>query len=51
MFRVVVNGLLIGNRKFYGDAKALAVSALKNYVKFPVITIENSIGDVIEIVK
>lgn len=51
MFRVIVNGCLIGNRKFYGDAKALAVNALKSYTNKPIVTIENKIGYVVEIVK
>ena len=51
MFRVVVNGLLIGQRRIYGDAKELALEALRDYVKSPVITIESAIGEVIEIVK
>lgn len=51
MFRVVVNGLLIGSRKIFGDALDLALRAKDNYTKQPIITIEDQIGRVIEIVK
>ena len=51
MFRIVVNGLLIGSRKTFGGARDLALSAKKNYTKQPIVTIEDQIGSVIEIVK
>lgn len=51
MFRVLVNGLLIGQRRFFVDARILARSAKRHYVKNPVVTIEDRIGWVIEIVK
>lgn len=51
MFRVIVNGLLIGSRKEFGDARKLAVNAKNSYTKKPVVTIEDRIGFVIEIIK
>lgn len=51
MFRVVVNGLWIGSRKEFGDARRLAVNAKNSYTNNPVVTIEDRIGFVIEIVQ
>lgn len=51
MFRVIVNGFLIGSRKTFGGARDLASLAKNNYTKQPIITIEDQIGRVIEIVK
>ena len=51
MFRVVVNGLLIGSRKTFCGARDLATRAKNNYTKQPIVTIEDQIGRVIEIVK
>lgn len=51
MFRVLVNGLLIGQRRSFGDARILAKNAKHSYTNNPVVTIEDRIGFVIEIVK
>lgn len=51
MFRVVVNGFLIGSCKTFGGARDLATRAKNNYTKQPIVTIEDQIGRVIEIVK
>ena len=51
MFRIVVNGLLIGTRKEYGDARQLGINAKKTYTNDPIVTIEDKIGRVIEIIK
>lgn len=51
MFRVLVNGLLIGQRRVFGDARILAKNAKRIYTNNPVVTIEDRIGFVIEIVK
>ena len=51
MFRVVVNGLLIGSRKTFCGARDLARLAKNTYTKQPIVTIEDQIGPVIEIVK
>ena len=51
MFRVLVNGLFIGQRRFFGDARILAKNAKRNYTNNPIVTIEDRIGWVIEIVK
>ncbi|WNY98750.1 hypothetical protein SUSP_001168 [Sulfurospirillum sp. 'SP'] len=51
MFRVIVNGFLIGSRKTFGGARDLARRAKNTYTKQPIVTIEDQIGRVIEIVK
>ncbi len=51
MFRVIVNGLLIGTRKEFGDARKLGINAKNTYTNNPIVTIEDRIGRVIEIIK
>lgn len=51
MFRVVVNGFLIGTRKFFGSARDLGIRAKNNYTNNPIVTIEDEIGFVIEIIQ
>ena len=51
MFRVIVNGFLIGSRKTFGGARDLARRAKNTYTNQPIVTIEDQIGRVIEIVK
>lgn len=51
MFRIVVNGLLIGYRRSFGNARDLAIKALNSYTQKPIVTIEDSIGNVVEHIK